>query len=554
LSPGRASPKVSRPEAITCFIVERQSRSAALELRNERRSMTVPATNHSQMQERVFAFLTDPACHPNVQRIDTHAASVFLEGDRALKIKRAVRFPFLDYSTLEKRKVACELEIKINRPFAPQIYRRVVAITQGADGSLSIGGNGEIVEYAVEMARFDERRTIDHLARSGSMRRELGDAIAEAIASSHSNAPRLPTDPWPQSIPKIIDDNTNAFRHAACFHAHDIEDLEAASYAAFARIRKVLEQRGRQGHVRRCHGDLHLANIVVIEQKPVLFDAIEFDEKIASIDVLYDLAFPLMDLLRYGKRDAANALFNRYLSITSVENLDALSVLPLLMSLRAAIRAHVLLARIDNGDSRQRAIIEDARAYFDLAKQLIHPSPPALIAVGGLSGTGKSVLGGALASHILPDPGAVVLRSDVLRKQLFEVGEGERLPEDAYRPQVAAEVYEVLSRRADRVVSQGHSAIADAVFARETERAAIRDVAHKSRIRFIGLFLVADFKIREGRITQRVRDASDVTVEVARRQEQYNIGTVDWAVVDASGTPEATLRACLARIAEFKTA
>ncbi len=504
------------------------------------------------MQERVFAFLSDPANHAEVQRIDTHAASVFLEGNRALKIKRAVRFPFLDYSTLEKRKAACEEEIRVNRQFAPQIYRRVVPITQSADGSLGIDGSGTPVEYAVDMVRFDERKTVDHLARAGSLERELVDAIADAVASSHLKAPRVPADSWLQSIPKIIDDNTNAFRAATCFPAEDIEELGAATHAAFARVRGLLELRGKQGYVRRCHGDLHLANIVLIDDKPVLFDAIEFDEKIASIDVLYDLAFPLMDLLRYGKREAANALLNRYLSITSVENIDALASLPLLMSIRAAIRSHVLTARIDRANSEKVGIIEDARAYFGLARQLIHPRPPVLIAVGGLSGTGKSVLARALASHIMPEPGAVVLRSDALRKQLFGVSEKARLAESAYRPEVSGEVYEILAQRAGRILSQRHSAIADAVFAREAERAAIQSIACKLGIRFIGLFLVADLKTRQSRVTLRAADASDATAEVARLQEQYNIGPVDWAVIDASGTPEATLKTCQARIADFE--
>src|ERR1700719_2471022 len=148
------------------------------------------ATAATAGQESVFAFLTDPATHPGVHRIDTHAASVFLEGDRALKIKRAIRFPFLDYSTLAKRKAACDEEININRQFAPQIYRRVVAITQDSDGSLDIDGDGTPVEFAVEMTRFDERQTIDHLAEAGEPDSGLVNAIADAIAASHAAAPR----------------------------------------------------------------------------------------------------------------------------------------------------------------------------------------------------------------------------------------------------------------------------------------------------------------------------------------------------------------------------
>ena len=511
-------------------------------------------TNVSLAQESIFAFLTDPVTHPHARRIDTHAASVFLEGERALKIKRAVRFPFLDYSTLEKRKAACEDEIRINRLFAPQIYRRVLPITRDDDGSLSIDGEGTPVEFAVEMTRFDENQTIDHLAKAGAVDPGLVDGIAEAIAASHRNAHPAPTEPWLESISGIIEDNTTALRSAACFPASDVAELGTASLAAFARVRSLLMQRGERGYVRRCHGDLHLANIVLIEQRPVLFDAIEFDEKIASIDVLYDLAFPLMDFLRYGRQETANALLNRYLDKTPVENLDALAALPLLMSIRAAIRAHVLLARIERTRSNRTATVEDARTYFELARALIHPPAATLIAVGGLSGTGKSILARALAPLIMPQPGAVVLRSDVLRKQLFEVNEADRLPAAAYRPEVGERIYDTLVQRAVRVISQGHSVVVDAVFARETERTAIRSAAREANIRFAGFFLVTDLATRQSRVARRVADASDANAEVAEIQEKYNIGAVDWAIIDASGAPEETLKQCRTLIAKYTAA
>lgn len=516
--------------------------------------MTDSTAADSRMQENVFAFLTDPATHPHVRRIDTHAASVFLEGTRALKIKRAIRFPFLDYSTLEKRKAACDEEIKINRQFAPQIYHRVVPITQGCDGSLDVDGKGTPVEYAVEMRRFDERQTIDHLAEAGPLDPGLVDAMAEAIAASHNIAPLAPAEPWINSIPGTIDGNIAAFREAACFPADDIDGLRQASLSAFARIRGLLEQRGRQGYVRRCHGDLHLANIVLIDRKPVLFDAIEFDPVIASIDVLYDLAFALMDLVRYGRQAAANALLNRYLALTAGENLDALAALPLFMSLRSAIRAHVLLARLGRNSHDSADVMRSARAYFELARLTIAPPAPVLVAIGGLSGTGKSVLARALAPSVLPQPGAVVLRSDVLRKQLFKVNETDRLPESAYRPEIAEQIYDTLEQRAVRVLVQGHSVVVDAVFAHEAERNAIRDAALKLGIRFAGLFLVADLATRLSRVGRRERDASDATPDIAGLQEKYNIGTVDWAVIDASGTPEQTLEQCESRIARREPA
>ena len=508
--------------------------------------MAPPSADDSLDQESIFAFLTEG--HPQMRRIDTHAASVFLEGSRALKIKRAVRFPFLDYSTLAKRKAACDEEIRINRQFAPQIYHRVLPITRNEDGSLSIDGSGTPVEYAIEMTRFDESKTIDHLAEAGPLDPAIVDAMADAIAASHAVAPRVPAEGWIESIPRIIANGIAAFRAAACFPADAIDDLESMLQSEFAHIRGLLEQRGRQGYVRRCHGDLHLANIVMIEQKPVLFDAIEFDEKIASIDVLYDLAFPLMDLLRYGRQPEADALLNRYLLITSDENLDALAALPLLLSVRAAIRAHVLLARLGRSNSDPRPIVEMARVYFNLARRLIHPPAPTLIAVGGLSGTGKSVLARGLAPFVEPLPGAVVLRSDVLRKQLFGVHETDRLPPSAYLPEVNARIYDTLANLASRIVSQGHSVVVDAVFAREAERAAINDAARKLDVRFVGLFLLADLKTRQNRVARRVSDASDATAEVAGLQENYNIGELDWVTIDASGPPERTLKQCQARI------
>jgi len=498
-------------------------------------------TDYSAAQERVFAFLTDPVSHPAVTRIDTHAASVFLEGERALKVKRAVRFPFLDYSTLEKRKSACEEEIRINRPFAPQVYHRVVAITEGRDGSLEVGGNGTPIEYAVEMSRFDESRTLDRLANTSPLGIDVAIGTADAISASHAVAPRVDAFPWIEAIPSLIDQNTEGLQRSGYFATAEIRELAGAAHEAFARLRSLLEERGRQGFVRRCHGDLHLANIVLIDEQPVLFDAIEFDPKIASTDILYDLAFTLMDLLHHEQSQAANILFNRYLTTTPLENLDALGVLPMFMSIRAGIRAEVLLAKLKGPHSDQAEIIRGATAYFRLAQVLIVPPMPRVIAIGGLSGTGKSVLARMLAPAILPQPGAVVLRSDIVRKQLFQVKDTDRLPPSAYQPDITGRVYEALAQRARRVLAQGHSVIIDAVFAQEPERRAVVALARECDAPLTGLFLVADLATRKVRVDSRQNDASDATKEVAALQERYNIGDVGWTIIDASGTPEQTL-------------
>jgi predicted kinase len=192
--------------------------------------------------------------------------------------------------------------------------------------------------------------------------------------------------------------------------------------------------------------------------------------------------------------------------------------------------------------------MQPARAYFELARLAIRPPAPMLVAVGGLSGTGKSVLAHALAPVVTPLPGAIVLRTDVLRKQRFQVTETDKLPGSAYTSEMTAQIYQLLVQRAIRILVQGQSVIVDAVFAHETERAAICDAARKLNIRFVGLFLATDLATRVSRVGRRERDASDATPEIAEIQENYNIGRVGWAVIDASGTPEQTLVQCQARI------
>ena len=503
-------------------------------------------------QKAVIDFLGSPASHGGapVTRIDTHAAAVFLAGERALKIKRAVRFPFLDYSTLEKRKAACEAEIAVNRPYAPAIYRGVVAITRAPDGWLAIDGASEPVEWAVEMARFDETQTLDHLAEAGRIDDALADALARAVARAHVAAPVVKDAGFADQLAEIVAQNETELRaRPDLFPGQALRALGDATRSAFERVRPLLQARERAGFVRRCHGDLHLGNIVLIDGEPVLFDAIEFDPAIATGDVLYDLAFLLMDLIERGLRLPANIVLNRYLMETRrAEDLDALAALPLFLSMRAAIRAKVTAARPAPAGARA-GIEQSAREYFALAEKLLAGPRPRLVAVGGLSGTGKSLLARALAADILPAPGAVLLRSDVERKALFGVAETERLPQSAYAPEVTARVYSALADKAARVLAAGHSAVVDAVFAGKSERAAIAQAAGTAP--FQGLYLTADLGLRLARVGARKGDASDADAAVARAQEQYDLGAIDWHKVDASGTPDETLARAQAGLASL---
>jgi predicted kinase len=354
-----------------------------------------------------------------------------------------------------------------------------------------------------------------------------------------------------QSTPlaHIVAQNNDLLRSLAAdaLNSSLVETFAQAAVAETARIQDLLTARRQMGKVRRCHGDLHLRNLCIFDGKPTPFDAIEFDEHLATIDVLYDLAFLLMDLWGRGLREAANRVFNRYLERT--EDFAGLAALPLFLATRAAIRVHVTLtAAMQQEQSRRQELRDAAAGYFALARSLLERSHPQLVVIGGLSGTGKSVQSRRLAPALAPAPGAVVLRSDVTRKRMMGVEPTTRLQADSYRPAVTAQVYAQLARDARAALAAGHSVLIDAVCARAEEREVFRALAESGGARFAGVWLEAPLSVRVDRIGTRQGDASDATDDVAARQEGIDVGDMRWRRVPAGGPPETTAAAVRAAV------
>jgi predicted kinase len=275
-----------------------------------------------------------------------------------------------------------------------------------------------------------------------------------------------------------------------------------------------------------------------------LFDAIEFSESIATTDVLYDLAFALMDLWKRDLRLEANLLLNRYLwrSENMTEELAGLAALPLFMSLRASVLAKVAAIRFRDVD-RKPATRTEAIRYFAAARELLQPANPILVAVGGLSGSGKTALSTRIAPFVGRPPGAVHLRSDIERKRMLGAGELERLPAEGYAPDATARVFANLRTMAEATLDAGHGVVVDAVHRTPEERSLLRAVAEKTGARFVGLWLDAPLPVLVARVGARMGDASDATAEIVRAQAAEPVGTLDWERIDAVGPIDAVAAA-----------
>ncbi len=465
--------------------------------------------------------------------VETHISLVFLGPDTAWKLKKSVRLSFLDFTDpAARRHFACR-ELELNASAAPGLYRDVVPVVREPGGGLGFGAaeheRRPALDWVLRMARVPAADFLDAIATAGGLNAPLLDALADAVAAYHAACPSVTVADPLARMQAITAGNALAARTAGLDDAA-VTTWEQATAAALDRLGPWLAARARKGFVRRAHGDLHLGNFCLWQGRPVPFDALEFDEAMATVDLGYDLAFLLMDLDRRAGRPAANWVMNRYVARTG--DVGLLAGLPAFLSQRAMVRGHVAA---QSGDRAAGA------AYLEAALAYLRPEPPVVVAIGGLQGTGKSTLARALAPDLGRAPGALVLRSDEIRKRQHGVAPEMQLPEAAYDAPANRRVFRAIAAAARAAAAAGQAVIADATFLDPAHRRALARAA--GRARFVGLWLEAPLPVLEARLTGRRGDASDATVAVLRASAGRHRPPRSWARVEAIGAGAALTQA-----------
>jgi len=463
--------------------------------------------------------------HPvdDVELLQTHISYVLLAGDFAYKVKKAVDFGFLDFRTLSARRYYCLEEVRLNRRTAPDLYIDVVGIS-GHPERPEVDGAGPPIEYAVRMRRFERDATLDRLLERGLLDFSMIDVVADAMVAFHQSLPAAAPEGDQGSI-RAIEELTGA--NLACLSQHltphDKPMLETHALwveQQHRALRAAFQQRLAQGHVRECHGDLHLANIAWISGRAVFFDCIEFDAGLRWIDVMNELAFLAMDLQSRGRADLSWRLINRYLEATG--DYGGLEVLRYYMAYRAMVRAKVatLKAAQDSHESGASAGRESAR-YIRLASTYAGSPSPAIILTHGLSGSGKSFL----SERLCQVAGAIRLRSDVERKRIHGLWAGDhshgQIGSNLYRADATRSTYQRLRQLSAQAIQCGYSIVVDAAFLVRWQRDLFLDLARRCRIPCVIVDLDVDLDVLRARVSARHahgRDASDADLDVLEWQ------------------------------------
>ncbi|MDP2252325.1 MAG: AAA family ATPase [Hydrogenophaga sp.] len=470
---------------------------------------------------------------PRVERVETHGAWVLLAGEHAWKIKKPVRLPFMDFSTLALRRAACQAEVRLNRRFetsnpATHLYLDARPILGPADQPRfgQAGADDDIaIDWAVHMRRFDEALRLDHLCARGDLKPEHLASLAQCMASFQAAAAAAvaTADSVSDSL-AFARDNLTTLRDGLneAGDAAKLEQLSEWTESSFQTLAPLMAQRLKDGRVREGHGDLHLANLVLIGNEVVPFDGIEFNDALRWIDVASDMAFVWMDLLDHSQPGLANGLLSDWLDASG--DTTAPDVLPFFAVYRALVRAKVAVIRSAQAGADEAASLKDAQGYTALAQRIAQPPAPQLVITHGLSGSGKTW---ASSRWLQAEASgrAIRLRSDVERKRLHGLGatqaSGSGLNTGLYSPQAHTDTYAHLLERARHLLQGGWSVLVDAAFLRRHEREAFAALANAINCPFHILATEAPLAVLRERITARQArgaDASEATLIVLEQQ------------------------------------
>jgi aminoglycoside phosphotransferase family enzyme/predicted kinase len=440
--------------------------------------------------------------------IETHISWVILAGKFAYKIKKPLTLGFLDFSSLEKRRHFCAEEIRLNARMAPETYLATVAIT-GSPENPRMEGTGPAIEWAVKMRAFPADATLD---REAEISAEQIDAIAESIAAFHAVIATAPGESdfgAPDSIFKPVRENFDQLRKLLPAQSDALpllESLRTWSESEGERLRPHFAARKANGFVRECHGDLHLGNIAWVENKPLVFDALEFNPALRHIDVISEIAFLSMDLRHRGRRDLAWRLLDRYLEQTG--DIHGITALPYYQVYRAMVRAKV--AAILAAEHPEHADFGECLSYLRLADRLAHGRCPALVLMHGVSGSGKTWL----SQHLLEQLGALRLRSDVTRKRLFglkPLQDSAAIPGGIYTSAASARTLATLIEDARTLLAAGFLVIVDATFIHQAWRAPFQALAEELGVDWRIVSLEAPSDVLQARVSQRQQSGADAS-------------------------------------------
>lgn len=476
----------------------------------------------------LVAALQDPALYPHrpaaVELVQTHISYVFLAGDAVYKVKKPVRFAFLDFSTLARRRHFCLEEVRLNRRLAGDTYRGVVAIVRRGDNfAFADEAAADAVEYAVHMRRLPADRMLPTLLAQGAVEAELIDRIAARLVRFHAEADagaEVARGGEPAVIAKFMDDDFGEVvaLHGDTISAADDEAIQRWCHGFLATHDALLRRRIAAGRIRDGHGDLHAEHICCLEPEPLIFDCIEFNPAFRHRDVAAEIAFLAMDLTCLGHPELAARLVERYAAAAGDD--EMLRLIPFYACHRAYIRGKIesLTCRAAEVDAAGRAAARQrALDHFALSYRYTWSDAPALVVVGGLSGTGKSTLAAALARRT----GYQHVNSDRTRKRLAGVAPTDRPGAALYTPQRSAQTYAAMYRAAAEALARGAGAILDGTFQRRVDRDAARAVAQRAGVPLLLVECVADDDEVRRRLAARGArgdDPSDADWAVYQRQ------------------------------------